>query len=64
MGYGFRKLPTDPEFARRSARYLTALGYRPNEVGIALVTELNVAPTIADAIVAELSASDELAIAS
>lgn len=62
MGYGFRKLPTDLEFARRSARYLIALGYRPAEVGIALVTELNVADTIAEEIVSELT--HDLAMAS
>ena len=62
MGYGFRKLPTDPEVARRSARYLAALGYRPIEIGTALVAELNVAPGIAETIVAEMS--NDLALAS
>lgn len=62
MGYGFRKLPTDPEFARRSARYLAGRGYRPTEIGTALVTELSVAPTVADGIVAELD--DDFAVAS
>lgn len=62
MGYGFRKLPTDVEFARRSARYLAALGYRPIQIGTTLVTELNVAPAIAEDIVAELN--NDLALAS
>lgn len=62
LQYGFRTMPTDPEFALRSARYLSALGYRPAEIRTSLVDELKVAPNTADDIVAELGGN--LAIAS
>lgn len=51
MKTGFRKLEVDRAFARRSARYLAAQGYRPAEIRSALVEELDVTDSFADDII-------------
>ena len=52
MQTGFRQLPVDLEFARRSARYLADQGYLPPQIQSALVEQLNVTASSADAVVA------------
>jgi hypothetical protein len=54
MQTGFRKLPTEETFARRSARYLHTNGYRPAAIKTALVDELGVTARSATRILASL----------
>ena len=48
MTYGFRKPPTDRDFARRSAQYLAAHGYRPKQIRAALITQLEMPRPVAE----------------
>jgi len=56
METGFRNANTDPEFARRSAAYLAANGYKPREIRLVLLEELELSTRYADDIVSALAA--------
>ena len=56
MKTGFRPLPVETAFARRSARYLASQGYRPGQIRSALVQELDVTDSFADEVISSLAA--------
>jgi len=57
MTYGFRKLPTDTAFARRSAEYLAQQGLNSDAISTSLRNELQLCDTDIDSIVSELAAA-------
>lgn len=54
---GFRNLPVDIAFARRSARYLAAQGYAPSHIHSVLVDELEISDADADLAMSALAMS-------
>lgn len=56
MQTGFRQLPVDIAFARRSARYLAAQGYPPTRIRSALVEQLDITDSDADEVVSVVAA--------
>lgn len=53
---GFRVVPTEPDFAERSARYLANSGYRREQIAEALVSELDISTGAATHIVTAIAA--------
>lgn len=47
---GFSIVPVDPDFARRSAEYLAAKGYREAQIRLALVEQLDLTEASLDTI--------------
>lgn len=56
MNTGFRPVPTDIGFARRSARYLASQGLGPNQIRSALVEQLDITATDVDALLPTVAA--------
>jgi hypothetical protein len=56
MNTGFRTLPTDLDFARRSAKYLAESGCPRSQIEAALVQELAITPPKAADIIAAIAA--------
>ena len=56
MKTGFRTLPVESDFARRSANYLASRGCRPGEIRSALVEELDLTDAVADEVLSSIAA--------
>lgn len=56
MQTGFRQLPVDIAFARRSARYLASQGYPPSHIHAALMEQLDITDADADQVLSVVAA--------